>query len=82
MVIVTEYWTHTESVLYDAQENPELPPHPVGLSERPFPESEDPAEISFVTFSLLHLLQWTFLFSSDVVVNSSNTASQSLHLYS
>lgn len=82
MVILTECWTHTESFLYDAQEKPELPPHPAELSETPPPESEDPAEISFVTFSLLHLLQRTFLFCSDVVVNNSNTASQSLHLYS
>jgi len=82
MVIVNKYWTHPEPVLYDAQEKPELPPHPAGLSETPPPESEEPAEISFVTLSLLHLLQWTFLLSSDVMVNSSNTASQSLHLYS
>jgi len=82
MVIVAQYRTHTESLLYDAQENPELPPQPAALSETPPPESGAPTEISFVTFSLLHLLQWTFLSSFDVVVNNSNTTSQSLHLYS
>ena len=46
------YRTLPEPSSQEAQENLEFPLHPDGASEM-----EDPAEISFVTFSPLHLLQ-------------------------
>ena len=50
----------TESQVYDAQENRELPPHPEGASGIPLVFGDDPAEINLVTLTLLQFGQCIF----------------------
>ena len=69
----------------DAQEKRDFPPHPeAGADGSDMPEVrlKLPAEMIFVTLSLLHLLHCTFPASSLDVVRISNMLPQSLHLYS
>lgn len=69
----------------DAQEKRDFPPQPeagADGSDIPEPSLKLPAEIIFVTLSLLHLLHCTFPASSLDVVRISNMLPQSLHLYS
>lgn len=69
----------------DAQVKRDFPPHPeAGADGSAMPEVrlKLPAEMIFVTLSLLHLLHCTFPASSLDVVRISKMLPQSLHLYS
>jgi hypothetical protein len=70
----------------EAQENPDLPPHPDAGTDgcdRPEVSLKLPAEMTFFTLALLHLLHCTsFAASSLEVVRISKMLPQSLHLYS